>query len=63
MHLAGAGIGDKKWTPARKQLILDSRTQGTELLARTLAGLARPPKVLLSGSAVGLLRRPGRPTS
>jgi hypothetical protein len=53
VHLAGAGIGDKKWTPARKQLILDSRTQGTDLLARTLAGLARPPKVLLSGSAVG----------
>jgi len=53
VHLAGAGIGDKKWTPARKQLILDSRTRGTELLARTLAGLARPPRVLLSGSAVG----------
>ncbi len=53
VHLAGAGIGDKKWTPARKQLILDSRTQGTDLLARTLAGLTQPPKVLLSGSAVG----------
>jgi uncharacterized protein (TIGR01777 family) len=53
VHLAGAGIGDKKWTPARKQLILDSRTLGTDLLARTLAGLTRPPKVLLSGSAVG----------
>lgn len=53
VHLAGAGIGDKKWTPARKQLVLESRTQGTDLLARTLAGLATPPKVLLSGSAVG----------
>ena len=53
VHLAGAGIGDKKWTPARKHLILDSRTEGTDLLARTLAGLTRPPKVLLSGSAVG----------
>jgi hypothetical protein len=53
VHLAGAGIGDKKWTPARKQLILDSRTEGTDLLARTLAGLGRPPRVLLSGSAVG----------
>lgn len=53
VHLAGAGIGDKKWTPARKQLILASRTQGTGLLARTLAGLDRPPSVLLSGSAVG----------
>jgi uncharacterized protein (TIGR01777 family) len=53
VHLAGAGIGDKKWTAARKQLIVDSRTQGTELLARSLAGLDRPPRVLLSGSAVG----------
>lgn len=53
VHLAGAGIGDKKWTPARKQLVLDSRTQGTNLLATTLAGLTRPPQVLLSGSAVG----------
>jgi uncharacterized protein (TIGR01777 family) len=53
VHLAGAGIGDKKWTTDRKQLILESRTQGTDLLARTLAGLARPPAVLISGSAVG----------
>jgi uncharacterized protein (TIGR01777 family) len=53
VHLAGAGIGDKKWTAARKQLIVDSRTEGTGLLARTLAGLDRPPRVLLSGSAVG----------
>ncbi|HEX5586385.1 MAG TPA: TIGR01777 family oxidoreductase [Acidimicrobiia bacterium] len=53
VHLAGAGIGDKKWTPARKALILESRTRGTGLLARTLAGLAHPPPVLISGSAVG----------
>jgi uncharacterized protein (TIGR01777 family) len=53
VHLAGAGIGDRKWTPARKQLILESRTQSTDLLARTLAGLSRQPQVLLSGSAVG----------
>ncbi len=53
VHLAGAGIGDKKWSPARKQLIVDSRTQSTDLLARTLAGLGNTPKVLLSGSAVG----------
>jgi hypothetical protein len=53
VHLAGAGIGDKKWTPARKQLVLESRTRGTGLLAHTLAGLAKPPRVLLSGSAVG----------
>ena len=53
VHLAGAGIGDKKWTPARKALILESRTRATGLLARTLAELGRPPRVMLSGSAVG----------
>src|SRR4029077_16156610 len=53
VHLAGAGIGDKKWTPARKELILQSRTRGTGLLARTLAGLRARPAVLVSGSAVG----------
>jgi uncharacterized protein len=53
VHLAGAGIGDKRWTDARKRLILDSRTKGTDLLTRTLAGLARRPSVLVSASAVG----------
>ena len=54
IHLAGAGIGDKRWTAARKAEILESRTTSTDLLARTLATLERPPSVLLSGSAVGI---------
>jgi uncharacterized protein (TIGR01777 family) len=53
VHLAGAGIGDKRWTGARKRLILESRTKGTDLLARTLAGLTRRPSVLVSASAIG----------
>ncbi len=53
VHLAGAGIGDKRWDDDRKRLILESRTVPTELLARTLAGLTRPPAVLVTGSAVG----------
>src|SRR5262245_58423342 len=53
VHLAGAGIGDKKWTPERKQLILESRTRGTGLLARALADLRDPPRVLVSASGVG----------
>jgi hypothetical protein len=53
VHLAGVGIGDKRWTEARKAEIERSRTQGTDLLARTLAGLDAPPSVLLSGSAIG----------
>ena len=53
VHLAGAGIGDERWTDARKRLILESRTRGTALLASTLAGLSTKPAVLVSGSAIG----------
>jgi uncharacterized protein (TIGR01777 family) len=54
VHLAGAGVGDKRWTPARKALILSSRTDGTGLLATALGALATPPPVLVSSSAVGI---------
>jgi len=53
VHLAGAGIGDRRWTAARQQLLVDSRTRSTELLASTLAALRDPPDVFVSGSAVG----------
>jgi len=53
VHLAGAGIGDKRWSAERKREILESRTKGTALLAATLAGLERKPDVLVSGSAIG----------
>jgi uncharacterized protein (TIGR01777 family) len=53
VHLAGAGIGDKRWTDAYKQEILSSRTEGTSLVAKTVAGLDKKPSVLLSGSAIG----------
>jgi uncharacterized protein (TIGR01777 family) len=53
VHLAGAGIGDKRWSPARKQIILDSRTTSTGLLADSLLALTAPPPVLVSASAVG----------
>src|SRR5438105_5963186 len=54
IHLAGEGIGNKRWNEAQKARIRESRTRGTTLLAETLAKLAKPPKVLLSGSAVGI---------
>jgi hypothetical protein len=54
IHLSGAGIGDKRWTDAYKREVLESRTQSTELIARTIAGLERKPRVLLSGSAIGI---------
>ncbi len=59
VHLAGAGIGDKRWNPGRKREILESRTRGTDLIARTLAGMATPPAVFVSGSAVGYYGNPG----
>lgn len=53
VHLAGVGIGDHRWTPEHKAAVLDSRVQGTGLLATTLARLDRPPAVFASASAVG----------
>lgn len=53
VHLAGAGIGDARLTASRKRLVLESRTRGTGLVARTVAGLDPRPRVLLSASAVG----------
>jgi uncharacterized protein (TIGR01777 family) len=53
VHLAGAGIGDKRWSDERRLELVLSRTKGTALLAETLAGLDRPPPVLVSGSAIG----------
>ena len=52
VNLAGAGIGDQRWTDERKRLILDSRVQSTTLVAETIARLERKPKVLLSASGI-----------
>lgn len=54
VHLAGAGIGDKRWTDSYKMEILQSRTLGTALLADTMASLEKKPSVFLSGSAIGI---------
>jgi uncharacterized protein (TIGR01777 family) len=53
VHLGGVGIGDARWTSARKRDIVESRTLSTRFLARTVAGLVRPPRVFVSASAVG----------
>ena len=52
VHLAGAPVATR-WTPASKRAIRESRVAGTRLLAETLARLPRPPRVLVSASAVG----------
>jgi uncharacterized protein (TIGR01777 family) len=54
VHLAGAGIGDKlRWTAGVKREILQSRVEGTGLVARTMAELAQNgggPRVLVCAS-------------
>jgi uncharacterized protein len=54
VHLAGEGIGEKRWTEDQKRKILESRTKGTQLLADALASLDAKPPVLVSGAAVGV---------
>jgi uncharacterized protein (TIGR01777 family) len=53
INLAGAGLGDHRWSDAYKKEILDSRISSTRLLSEALAGLDPLPTVLLSGSAIG----------
>jgi uncharacterized protein (TIGR01777 family) len=53
VHLAGAGIGDKRWTAGYKRELRDSRVLGTTAVARALAALDPAPRVLLCGSAIG----------
>ncbi len=52
VHLAGTSIAGR-WTDVRKREIRESRVKGTDLLARTIAGLPDRPAVLISASAVG----------
>jgi len=59
VNLAGAGIGDKRWSDEYKRLVLESRTSSTGLVARTMADLDRPPSVLVSGSAIGIYGETG----
>ncbi len=52
IHLAGAGVGDKRWTPSYKKTVLQSRVDGTTAVATAMADAQRP-QVLLSASAIG----------
>ena len=52
IHLAGAGIADKRWTPQRKQEIIDSRTKSAELLFNKINQLKTPLKGFMSASAI-----------
>ena len=51
--LAGAGIADKRWTSRRKKLIIDSRVNGIELIAKKLKAHDIRPKAIIGASAIG----------
>jgi uncharacterized protein (TIGR01777 family) len=53
VHLAGDNIAEGRWTKAKKQRILDSRVNGTRLIAESLARLERGPRTLVCASAIG----------
>lgn len=53
VHLAGAGIGDRRWTDSYKRVLMDSRVDGTTLLADRLAEIGGDAPALISGSAIG----------
>jgi uncharacterized protein (TIGR01777 family) len=53
IHLAGVGIGDRRWSAEYQAKVLDSRVDGTTTIATAIAKADQPPPVLLSASAVG----------
>src|SRR5690554_1442472 len=59
INLAGEPIADKRWSPAQKERICQSRWQITEQLVEKLRAGSNPPGVLISGSAVGFYGRQG----
>ncbi len=53
VHLVGEGIGDGRWSAARKQRIRDSRVDSSAAVAAAIAAATARPRTLLQGSAVG----------
>ena len=53
IHLAGAGVGNHRWTDAYKREILDSRVDGTHTIVTAMLALDPRPRVLVSASAIG----------
>ncbi len=53
VHLAGAGVADKRWTPRRKREILESRVASSQLLGQMLRKVPNHVKTFISASATG----------
>jgi uncharacterized protein (TIGR01777 family) len=59
VNLAGAGVGDRRWTDAYKTRIRSSRVHGTTALAEAVASMEQPPRVFVNGSAIGFYGETG----
>lgn len=53
IHLAGAGIAEKRWTAKRKKEIIDSRVKSAQLLFKEVNKMNVKPKTFISASAIG----------
>lgn len=53
INLSGAGVGDKRWTKAYKNEIMQSRVRSTSTLAQAIVASDRGPRILINGSAIG----------
>ncbi len=53
IHLAGESVATGRWTKAKKSRIYTSRVTGTSHLVKAILSLHRPPRLLISASAVG----------
>lgn len=54
VHLAGANIGEARWSPKRKKEIVESRTKSSQLLYERFSSMSHPPDVVISASAIGI---------
>ena len=59
INLAGEPIADKRWSDAQKERIQNSRWQTTQKLVSLIQASARPPRIFISGSAIGYYGRQG----
>jgi uncharacterized protein (TIGR01777 family) len=53
VHLAGANVGQGRWTKKRKKEIVESRTKSGELLVKALSEIQNKVKAVISASAIG----------
>ena len=54
IHLSGANLAGKRWTPAYKRELVESRVTTTQSLSQALASLRQPPQVYIVASASGI---------